>query len=169
MADQANRSRSSEAQNNLVSQLCRLAESLREQNNSTQRRAESSDNRTETVAAAISRLFPSVSNSSSSSNINSTDSPAAESTFQASNVNNVLSSRPPQFEPCRVAPKQSYRKKPYAKGESKKKSPGSAAVIKDVILLPNPKMQLVPRGRIREDLYIRGFVSTAFSITNEMT
>ena len=130
MADQANRSRSSEAQNNLVSQLCRLAESLGEQNNSTQRRAESSDNQTETVAAAISRLFLSVSNSSSSSNINSTDSPAAESTFQASNVNNVLSSRPPQFEPRHVAPKQSYRKKPYAKGNLRKKALGQLLLSK---------------------------------------
>lgn len=57
MAYQANRSTSSGMQNNLVSQLCRLAESLEEQNNNTQRRAESSDNRTETVAAAIIGCF----------------------------------------------------------------------------------------------------------------
>ena len=165
MADQANRSTSSGTQNNLVSQLCRLAESLQEQNNNTQRRAESSDNRTETVAAARSRLFPSV---NSSSSVNSDASPA-ESTFQGNSENNALSSRLPRFEPRRATPNQSNRRKPYAKGQSKKKSTGSAVIIKDVILLPNPRMHSVPRGRTREDLYVRGFVSTAFSITNEMT
>ena len=74
--------------------------------------------------------------------------------------------RLPRFEPCRATPNQSNRRKPYGKGQSKKKSTGSA-VIKDVILLSNPRMHLVPRGRTREDLYVRGFVST-FSITNEM-
>ena len=40
--------------------------------------------------------------------------------------------------------------------------------MKDIILLPNPKMKLVPRGCIREELYVRGFVTTAINITNEM-
>ena len=165
MADQANRSTSSGTQNNLVSQLCRLAESLQEQNNNTQRRAESSDNRTETVAAVISRLlFPSV---NSSSSVNSDASPA-ESTFQGNSENNALSSRLPQFEPRHATPNQTNWRKLYAKGQSKKKSTGPA-VIKDAILLPNPRMHSVPQGRTREDLYVRGFVSTAFSITNEIT
>ena len=30
-------------------------------------------------------------------------------------------------------------------------------------------MKLLPRGRIREELYVRGFVATAVTITNEMT
>ena len=37
------------------------------------------------------------------------------------------------------------------------------------ILLPNPRMKLLRRGRIREELYVRGFVATAVTITNEMT
>ena len=41
--------------------------------------------------------------------------------------------------------------------------------MKDIILLPNPRMKLLPRGRIREELYVRGFVATAVTITNEMT
>ena len=41
--------------------------------------------------------------------------------------------------------------------------------MKGVILLPNPRMKTVPRGRKREALYVRGFVATAFSVTNEMT
>ena len=41
--------------------------------------------------------------------------------------------------------------------------------MKDVILLPNPRMKTVPRGRKKEDLYARGFVATAFGVTNKMT
>ena len=39
----------------------------------------------------------------------------------------------------------------------------------NIILLPNPRMKLLPRGRIQEELYVRGFVATAVTITNEMT
>ena len=41
--------------------------------------------------------------------------------------------------------------------------------MKDVILLPNPRMKTVPRGRKRDELYARGFVATAFGVTNKMT
>ena len=41
--------------------------------------------------------------------------------------------------------------------------------MKDVILLPDPRMKTVPRGRKKEELYARGFVATAFGVTNEMT
>ena len=65
MADQA--CPSSSTQNNLVHQLCRLVENLHGQNNTTQRRADTRDNRPETVGEAISRLFPSVNGRSNSS------------------------------------------------------------------------------------------------------
>ena len=65
MADQA--CPSSSAQNNLVQQLCRLVENLHEQNHTTQRRADTRDNRPETVGEAISRLFPSINGRSNSS------------------------------------------------------------------------------------------------------
>ena len=41
--------------------------------------------------------------------------------------------------------------------------------MKDVILLPNPRMKTVPRGRKKEELYACGFIATAFGVTNEMT
>ena len=41
--------------------------------------------------------------------------------------------------------------------------------MKDVILLPYPRMKTVSRGRKREELYARGFVATAFGVTDEMT
>jgi hypothetical protein len=88
-----------------------------------------------------------------------------EASGTSSDNHNGASNSVPRFEPQQGAPKQGKRKKPY----SKKKSSGSAGVMKDIILLPNPRMKLLPRGRIREELYVRGFVTTAVNITNEMT
>ena len=48
-------------------QLCRLVENLHEQNNTMQRRADTRDNRPETVREATSRLYPSVNGRSNSS------------------------------------------------------------------------------------------------------
>ena len=41
--------------------------------------------------------------------------------------------------------------------------------IKDVILLPGPRVQCVPKGVVREELYVRGFTTTfeLFSSMNE--
>ena len=167
MADQA--CPSSSTQNNLVQQLCRLVENLREQNNTTQRRADNRDNRPETVGEAITRLFPSVNERSNStlsaqSQITLTQVEASGSSSENRNLSGA-SNGVPCFEPQRGTPKQGKRKKPY----SKKKTSGSPGVMKDIILLPNPRMKLLPRGRIREELYVRGFVAMAVTITNEMT
>ena len=88
-----------------------------------------------------------------------------EASGTSSDDHNGTSNSVPRFEPQQGTPKQGKRKKPY----SKKKSSGSAGVMKDIILLPNPRMKLLTRGRIREELYVRGFVTTAVNITNEMT
>ncbi len=163
MADQA--CPSSSTQNNLVQQLCRLVENLNEQNNTTQRRADTRDNRPETVGEAISRLFPSVNGrSNSSAQLQVTTTQGEASGTSSDNHNGALNGIP-RFEAQRGTSKQGKRKKPY----SKKKTSGSPGVMKDVILLPNPRMKLLPRGRIREELYVRGFVATAVNITNEMT
>ena len=172
MADEACRT----SQNSLVNQLCRLVDNLREQNNTTQRRAEINDNREETVGAAIGRLFPSVNARSRSNDPNSphadpasSDQPTTSSSHSVTDdrVPNRRGSMPLRFDP-RNTTRESARRKPYSKKKSAAKSP-SAAVMKDVILLPNPRMKDVPRGRTREELYVRGFVATAVSITNELT
>jgi len=41
--------------------------------------------------------------------------------------------------------------------------------IKDIILLPNPNISSVPRGRKREELYVRKLVATAFEILGDMS
>ena len=132
MADQACPSSSSSTQNNLVQQLCRLVENLHEQNNTMQRRADTRDNRPETVGEAIGRLFPSVNGRSNSSVRVTTTQGEASST--SSDNHNGASNSVPRFEPQQGAPKQGKRKKSY----SKKKSSGSTGVMKDIILLPNP-------------------------------
>ena len=42
-------------------------------------------------------------------------------------------------------------------------------MIKDIILLPNPNISSVPRGRKREELYVRKLVATAFEIFGDMS
>jgi hypothetical protein len=138
-------SSSSDSHGSLVNQLCRLVDTIRQGNNDGHRR-ENENHATETTSAAITRLFPSVNG--------------------RRNTTNDTNPITPRFVPSRAnVPKQTKRKKPY----SKKSEASSTPVMKDVILLPNPRMKTVPRGRKREELYARGFVATAFSITNEMT
>ena len=111
-------------------------------------------------------LFPSVNGRSNSSA--STSSTGQPETAKQSSCNSEggANSTMPWLQPERTAPNNGKRKKPYSK--KKATTTGSAAVMKDVILLPNPRMKVVPRGRIREELYVRRFVSTAFNITNEL-
>ena len=102
-ADQA--CSSSSTQNNLVQQLCRLVENLREQNNTMQRQADNRDNRPETVGEAISRLFPSVngrSNSTLSAQSQITTAQVEASRFSSENLNlSGASNGVPCFEPQR--------------------------------------------------------------------
>ena len=41
--------------------------------------------------------------------------------------------------------------------------------MKDVYLLPHPRICDVPHGRTREELHVRGLVATEVAITNDMT
>ena len=42
-------------------------------------------------------------------------------------------------------------------------------MLKDIIVLPSPRIESVPRGRFREHLYGNGFAESAVSITDEMS
>ena len=58
-------------------------------------------------------------------------------------------------------------------GSSRRQSKAKAKkvekpTIKDVILLPVPQMSAVPRGRIREELYVRKLVGTAVEIYGDL-
>ena len=138
--------------NSLVNQLTRLVENLRGQNNAAQSRVQNTDARAETVGQAISRLFPTVRARTSGN----TAHPGVATSQQ--------SQAPTRFQPTQT--RAAKGRKPYAKKTTSNPSP---AVVKDVILLPNPRIKTVPRGRTREELYARGFVASAFSITNELS
>ena len=96
MADQVCPS-SSSTQNNLVEQLCRLVENLHEQNNTMQRRADTRDNRPETVREATSRLYPSVINRRSNSSDPITTNQAGANGFHNSSFSNLLFAKDNNF------------------------------------------------------------------------
>ena len=50
-----------------------------------------------------------------------------------------------------------------------KASVSSKLVLKDVILLPSPNIEDVPRGLFREQLYSKGFAESAVEIVDKMT
>jgi hypothetical protein len=128
-------SSSSDSHSSLVNQLCRLVNTIRQSNNNGHRHG-NENHATEMTSAAITRLFRSLNGRRNTTNY----------------INPIM----PQFVPSQAnVPKQTKRKRPY----SKKSEASSTPVMKDVILLPNPRMKTVPRGH----------KTTAFSIMNEMT
>lgn len=60
------------------------------------------------------------------------------------------------------------KRKRQASGEEKSTS-NDKPVLRDVVLLPSPKMEDVPRGSKREELYTHGCVISAFEIRDADT
>lgn len=134
-----------------MDRLSSLVDGLREQNRAASQR-ESSE---EDVNDILARLFPSTRRNSSASRL------AATTT---STTNNGV----PQFSQWseEAKPKRSSRRRP-PRPKATKGNQNSA--IKDIILLPNPNISSVPRGRKREELYVRKLVATAFEIFGDMS
>ena len=76
--------------------LCRLVENLHEQNNNMQRRADTRDNRPETVREATSRLYPSVNGRSNSSDPITTNQAGAKG-FPNSSFSSLLFAKDNNF------------------------------------------------------------------------
>ncbi|KAL9951675.1 hypothetical protein ACROYT_G044393 [Oculina patagonica] len=134
----------------LVERLTNLVDGLREQN-----RAESQRDNHGDINESLSRLFPSTRRNAGTS---------------SSATNNGATNGAPLFNQWseEAKPKRSNRRRqPYPKCKATKTA--SVAAIKDIILLPNPNMASVPRGRKREELYVRKLVATAFEIYGDMT
>jgi len=74
------------------------------------------------------------------------------------------SDRPPYKGSSSYSSKQSLPKK-----TSKKTTNSKPPVLKDIILLPSPHIDDVPRGTFRESLYTRKFAGSAIPIEEEMT
>ena len=128
----------------MLDKLIEAVKSLKDNSSAT---SEASQNPPSTEAA-INRLFPSI------------------GTFRST-------------APGRLNPNSNYvptRRKRNANPAStssatKKKAPAgnSKPVLKDIILLPSPRIESVSRGRFREYLYGNGFAESAVSITDEMS
>ena len=134
----------------LVDSLSSLVDGLREQT-----RAASPRESEEDVNDTLARLFPSTRRNSSASRL------AATTT---STTNNGV----PQFSHWseEAKPKRSSRRR---QPRPKATKGNQNSVIKDIILLPNPNISSVPRGRKSEELYVRKVVATAFEIFGDMS
>ena len=118
--------------------------------------SEAEDGRRETTECAVKRLFPSTRGAAAT--LCGSGPTTASATRPSFNVNtDYVKSR--KKGSCR-----------NGKGKVAKKSANSTKlVLKDVILLPCPKIEYVPRGIFPEQLYSKGLVESAVEISDEMT
>ena len=117
------------------------------------------------IGARIQQLFPSINRSRpTSAATQSPPRPAANPNQPTSTLRGTHN--PYRFTPGRragSAPGGSFRRQSKAKAKKVEKP-----IIKDVILLPDPRMSAVPRGRIREELFVRKRVGTAVEIYGDL-
>ncbi len=139
----------------VLNRLIQAVNSLRENNarsgqagESANQESKAENGTTETTESAVKRLFPGTRGTPSSG-------PTA-TTRPSFNVNSDY---------VKSRKKGSLRN---GKGKMPKTSASSKLVLKDVILLPSPNIEDVPRGLFREQLYSKGFAESAVEISDEM-
>ena len=130
----------------LVDSLSSLVDGLREQTRAASQRASSEEDVNDTLA----RLFPGTRRNSSASRL------AATATSTTNNGVQQLSQWSEEAKPK----SSSRRRQPRSKATKGNQN----SAIKDIILLPNPNNSSVPRGRKREELYVRKLFASAFEI-----
>ena len=116
------------------------------------------------VETAIRSLFPSTNGTAATVQNASSESESS----RRDNQTNVVNSVDRQFVGQRARFQQSQNYQPRGKKRAKStkvnakktKHVEQRSTIKDVILLPGPKFNKVPRGATREGLYTNGFVTT---------
>ena len=132
----------------LVDSLSSLVDGLREQTRAASQR-ESSE---EDVNDTLTRLFPSTRKNFISVSIGSNH-----------NINNKQ--RRATVQSVQWVKRSSRHRQPRPKATKGNQN----SAIKDIILLPNPNISSVPRGRKGEELYVRKLVATAFEIFGDMS
>ena len=166
----------------VLNRLIQAVNSLRENNISNARGSQSdtsssqeniqnypgnSDHR-ESTESAINRLFPSTRGGSGTthgahgSSHSTSTSEAGQTGTSLFNVNNNYISK---------GRKRGSRSLRDVKGKMpvKKQGVNGKATLKDVILLPSPTLEEVPRGLLCEQLYQKGFAESAVQISDDMT
>ena len=142
----------------VLNRLIQAVNSLRDNNargiqdgESVNQHRETENGLGETTESAVKRLFPSTRGTVSSG-------PTAASATRPSFYVNT--------DYVKNRKKGSSRN---GKNKMPKASASSKLVLKDVILLPSPNIEDVPRGLFREQLYSKGFAESAVEIADEMT
>ena len=132
----------------LVDSLSSLVDGLREQTRAASQRESSEEDVNDTLAC----LFPSTRKKFISVSIGSNH-----------NINNKQ--RRATVQSVQWVKRSSRHRQPRPKATKGNQN----SAIKDIILLPNPNISSVPRGRKGEELYVRKLVATAFEIFGDMS
>ena len=142
--------------NRLVESVISLNESSSEASNAPKMNKAINENKTEAREAAFRQLFPSIRGQSSSHS-------AASASVSVSRATNAVFN--PSANWARKGKKRGNKKGTSAICGSRRVS---KAVLKDVVLLPSPKVDEVPRGQFRETLYSKNFAASAVEFSDEM-
>ena len=117
---------------------------------------------TDETSSAIDRLFPSIGTSRGSIASSRQKDGNALSRFN-SNVNYAPKRRK------RNGPSTSSSTSSCTAAKKKTTESNSKSLLKDIILLPSPRIESVLRGRFREYLYGNGFAESAVGISDQMS
>ena len=152
----AGNNRSIKSFSNLVKAVSRLS-----QNNTEARTSEESQVSIEDVEATIRRLFPSINGQATSSQAGQNETRAVAERVSLNAPDRRYAESTERFVPNRNYASTKKRSR-YVKNASNKKPKGNElrSTLKDVILLPGPKQNKVPRGLEREALFAHGFTTT---------
>ena len=112
------------------------------------------------VESAIKRLFPSTDQATHAIVSNQSKAHENGESSYGSHVEEGIPYRWPVPNITRFKPKSSTSKAPIAKKQRNTTASIERKSVKDVILLPGPKVSNIPKGIAREELFVRGFTTT---------
>ncbi|CAB3988303.1 Hypothetical predicted protein [Paramuricea clavata] len=158
--------------NNLITAVNNLRDNADENNTnpSVSQRQQQAATNSETTSQALRRLYPSIDqlpvpNPGHMSSYSSGTSTQQGQQAGRSSVNDLT----------RFNPRANYRPNKrknlirHNKRQKCENSRSSKSTFKDVILLPSPSNNIVPRGKVREKLYTEGLAKSAEEISDDMS
>lgn len=147
-----------------LSNLVKAISSLQQSQQSSQNLecTETTQNSTDNVEAAIRTLFPSINTTEvTAASQNTSSESVRENQTNVDSIDRSIVGHCVRFHPSQnYQPRGKKRAKSTKANAKKTKHVEQRSTIKDVILLPGPKFDKVPRGATREGLYTNGFVTT---------
>ena len=155
--------------NNLITAVNNLRDNAdgNNTNPSVSQRQQQAATNSETTSQALRRLYPSINQLPvpNPGHVSSYSSGTSTQQGGCSSVNDLT-----RFNP-RANYRPNKRKNPIRHNKRQKceNSRSSKSTFKDVILLPSPSNNIVPRGKVREKLYTEGFAKSAEEISDDMS